>query len=109
MALDLAGLKAQTNVTGTEDEAVLTRLLAAAQGHVERQLGYLLTDTAKLPNGAPADLEHAVYMTAAHWYENREATLVGVTAQPLPFGVPEIIAEHREYTFGLPNEGASDV
>lgn len=99
MALDLAGLKAQVNQTQAIDDALLTRLLTAATGHIERLLGYALDDTTALPDGAPADLELAVYMTAAHWYENREATLVGVTAQALPMGVDDIIANHRTYTF----------
>ena len=109
MSLTLADLKAQTNVTSSSDDALLTRLLAVATKHVERLIGYALSDTEALPDGAPADLEHAVYMTAAHWYENREATLVGVTAQQLPIGVAEILAEHRNYTFGLPCEVADDV
>ncbi|MCR5856573.1 head-tail connector protein [Mesorhizobium sp. J428] len=108
MALDLAGMKAHCNVTGTTDDAVLTRLLAAAQKHVERLLGYALSDTVALPGGAPEDLEHAIYMLAADWYSNREATLVGVTAQPIPFGVASIVAEHRRYTFGLTDEVADN-
>jgi uncharacterized phage protein (predicted DNA packaging) len=99
MALLLADLKAHCNVTGTADDAVLTRLLDAAAKQVERHLGFALDNEVELPDGAPADLEHAVYMLAAHWYENREATLVGMTAQPLPFGVNEILAEFRNYTF----------
>jgi hypothetical protein len=100
MALSLDDLKAHANITGEADDAVLTRLLAAATKHVERQLGYALDDTGELPDGAPADLEHAVYLLAAHWFENRETALVGLTAQPLPFGVADILAEHRRYTFG---------
>jgi uncharacterized phiE125 gp8 family phage protein len=64
----------------------------------------MLGDEGVLPDGAPADLEHAVYMLAAHWYENREASLVGVTAQVLPIGMTDIIAEHRRYTFGACDE-----
>jgi len=100
MAVDLASLKAHCNVTGTDDDAVLTRLLSAASKHVENVLGYDLDDTDELPEGAPADLEQAVLMLAADWYENREATLVGVTAQEVPFGVARILDEYRRYTFG---------
>jgi len=106
MALTLDDLKAHCNVTGSADDALLARLLAVATKHVERQLGYALDDTGTLPNGAPADLEHAVYMLAGHLYENREATLIGAAAQVLPLGVAEIIAEHRRYTFGLCDDEA---
>lgn len=101
MALDLSALKAHTNVTDTADEAVLTRMLAAAKAHTARQLGFALDDEDEFPDGTPDDVEQAVLMLAAHWYENREASIVGVSAQSVPFGYAEIIAERRNYTFGL--------
>jgi uncharacterized phage protein (predicted DNA packaging) len=104
MALDLAALKAHCNVTFSTDDTLLTSKLAAAKAFVERQLGYALTDTTELPDGAPDDLEEAVLQVAAHLYENREATLVGVTAQRLPFGVDEIIAGYRTYSFAVADE-----
>jgi hypothetical protein len=100
IALDLATLKTHCNVTIAVDDALLSRLLDAAKAKVEGDLGYALADTTQLPTGAPSDLEQAVLMTAAHWYENREATLVGVIAQTLPHGAEAIIANHRKYTFG---------
>lgn len=101
MALSLADLKAHCNITGNGEDAILTRLLAVSQAQVERQLGFAL---ASMEGGAPADLEHAVYMLAADHYESREASLVGVSAQAVPFGVMDIINEYRNYTFGLPCE-----
>lgn len=104
MALELGDLKAQCNVTGSGDDAILTRLLAAAKAHVERLLGFALDDDEALPDGPPADLELAVLQLAADWYENREASLVGVSASSIPFGVREIVNEYRRYTFGLAGE-----
>lgn len=104
MALDAATLREHLNgVPDTDD--VLTRLLGASTAHIERLLGYKLTDIEQLPEGPPADLEQAVLMLAADWYENREASLVGVSAQPIPFGVREIVNEHRNYTFGASSDG----
>lgn len=104
MALSLEDLKSHCNVTGHDDDPVLYRLMEAARRRVEGLLGYTLDDEDALPGGAPADLEHAVYMLAAHWYENREASLVGVSAQALPFGIREILADYRRYTFGAVGE-----
>jgi hypothetical protein len=104
MALSLTDLKAQANVTGDADDALLTRLLSVATKMVEKQLGYALDDDDILPDGAPADLEHAVYLVATHLYENREATLIGLTGQALPLGVPEILAEHRNYTYAAEDD-----
>lgn len=103
MALTATDLRDQLNDV-PEGDPFLERLLAAATAHTERQLGFKLDDVEELPDGAPADLEHAILMLAAHLYENREATLVGVSAQELPMGFADIIANHRRYSFG----GAED-
>ncbi len=97
MALDLATLKTQVNQTLATDDALLTRLLMAATRHVESLLGYTL------PTPLPADLEHAVFMVAAHWYEQREETFVGTIVRT-PVGVADIIDEHRNYTFGVSDD-----
>lgn len=81
--------------------------LAAAQGHVERLLGYRLADRfidpADEPDEGddrtefPADLREAILQLVAHWFEHRET--VGQSAQVMPFGTRDIIMEHREFTF----------
>lgn len=82
---------------GAADDALMERKIDAAQAHIENLLGFKIEE--KFTGGAPADLVEAVCQLAAHWIENREATLVGVTAQELPFGVWSIVAENREYSF----------
>ena len=99
MALSINDLKLQLNIVGSSDDTLLNRLLSVATKMVEQHLGFALTDTDELPGGPPADLEHAVYLTAAHLYENREATLIGVVAQALPLGVDSIVSGYRRYTF----------
>lgn len=108
MALELADLIAHCRLQGSPDATdarQLQRLLDAATAHIERLLGFRLTDTDELPSGAPADLELAILQLAADWYENREATLVGITGRPIPFGVQEIVTEYRRYTFGVTSDG----
>lgn len=105
MIVSLMELKQQLNLTpdlGTDDDALLERKIAAAQNHVERLLGFKIEERygAVGQEEIPPALVEAVSQTAAHWFENREATLVGVTAQELPFGVWPIVNEYREYSFG---------
>lgn len=100
MALDLGTLKQHCNIVDDTDNAVLARVLSAATRHVECVLGFALDDESELPDGVPADLDQAVLMLAAHWYENREATLIGISGHDVPFGVSQILGEHRRYTFG---------
>lgn len=104
MALDGTALRDQLNGAPETNEQ-LKRFVDAASAHVERLLGYKLTDAEQLPDGPPADLEMAVLQLAADWYENREASLVGVAAQAIPFGVREIVNEYRNYTFGASDDG----
>lgn len=105
MSLELADLKAHCNVTGSGDDVVLARFLSAATAHIERLLGFKFDNTAELPDGPPADLELAVLQLAADWYENREASLIGITGRPVPFGVSEIVNEYRRWTFGACSDG----
>jgi hypothetical protein len=104
MALSVSDLRKQLNLTGACETTLLTRLLAAATAHVERLLGFRLDDEDELPDGPPADLELAVLQLAADWYENREASLVGASAQTIPIGVAQIVNEYRRYTFGACDE-----
>lgn len=100
MALDIDDLKQHSNlVCDSSEDPVLDRLVKAAQAHVERLLGFAINDEERYPEGAPDDLNLAILQLAAHWYENREASVVGVTAQEVPLGVRDIIREHRAWCF----------
>lgn len=43
----------------------------------------------------PEPLRLALLLLVCHWYENREAVLVGSAAAPLPMGVEALIAPYR--------------
>ena len=51
------------------------------------------------PGDVPEPLREAIRRLAADMYENREASLVGVSAQELPFGVADLIAPWRTWEF----------
>ena len=102
--LTLEALKEQLNLTadqGGGDDNLLTRKLNAAQSYIESLLGFKLAETygGEDQEPVPAALVEVIYQTAAHWYENREAVLVGVSAQELPFGVWPIVNEFRKWSF----------
>ncbi len=98
----LAEVKAHLSFTddiGTVDDALLTRISAAAETHLERKLGFTFAEEFGAPgqDALPEPLQHAVLMLTAHWYENRE--LMQTTMAEMPFGVSDIIREYREWTF----------
>lgn len=98
MIVDVESLKQQLGVTHALDDAMIERKIKAAQDHIERLLGFKIEEqfTAEL---IPPSLVEATSLLAAHWYENREATLVGVNAQTLPLGVHDIVREYRGWSF----------
>lgn len=100
----VAELKEQLNIMadlGTLDDALLGRKIAAAQNHLERLLGFGIEATygGAGQDPIPPALVEAVSQLAAHWYETREASSP-TTLQTIPFGVQEIVAEFREWSFG---------
>lgn len=97
MIVSLEELKAHLNITTAIDDALLPAKIAAAQSQLEGWLGYAIEEEY---DDVPPALKEAVLQLAAHWYENREATLVGVNAQSLPLGFEDIVANFRRYSFG---------
>ena len=101
---DLAAAKYQLNLTTTDDDVLLARLFSAAQDWLEAQLGYKLAD--RFTTGSPATLNippalyQGILLMTGHWYANREATLVGVSAAPLPLGLSEIVQDWRDWSWG---------
>jgi uncharacterized phage protein (predicted DNA packaging) len=94
-ALDLADIKAHLNITDDADDALLTEKIAVAEDWVEHFLGCELSDFDEVPGG----VREAIRQLVAHLYENREASLVGVSAEALPFGLIDLLSPHREWVF----------
>jgi hypothetical protein len=96
-SVDLATAKAHLNVTDTADDLLIQSKIDAAEAHVEHVLGRKLA--VGFEGGVPDDVREAILQLASHFYENREATLVGINAEELPFGLWSLLAPHREYVF----------
>jgi hypothetical protein len=92
--ITLEQAKAHLNVTLDADDALLTDKLAAAKAWIG---AYTASDPDG--NGTPAPVNEAVLQLTAHLYENREASLVGVTATALPFGFLDLLAPYRAFAF----------
>ncbi len=101
MIVTVEEMKRQLGITddlGTLDDELIEGKIEAAQDHIERLLGYTLAS--EFPSGnVPGSIKEGIRLLAAHWYENREASIVGVNAQEIPYGVREIIREYRSWSF----------
>lgn len=101
MIVTLDEMKGQLNLTGDEDNDLVSGKIKAAQGHIETLLGFKLGATygGAGQDEVPDALKEAVMQLAAHWYENREATIVGVGIQHVPYSIQEIVREYRKWSF----------
>jgi hypothetical protein len=106
MALTVDDLIAHLNATGIPADdaemALRQRMLDGASAHIGNLLGFAVDDADQSPDGTPADLETAILMLAAYWYDNRETGFISTAAQAIevPFSVWAIVNEHRNYSFG---------
>lgn len=104
MIVDVKTVKEQLGQTLDIDDALIERKIAAAQDHIESLLGFKIEEEyppAGTPSvtTAPASLIECVCQLAAHWYENREASIAGVGMTTIPFGVADIVREHRRWSW----------
>lgn len=87
----LSELKVRLGIVEDTDNQMLEAILEESQSFIEGSLGYAI------PANHPKDLHFAVAATAAHFYENREATVVGLSIVAAPLSVQDIIANRRNY------------
>lgn len=73
------------------DEDLIESKLAAASNWVAAFTG------AEITSATPPRVKEAILMLTAHLFNNRETVLVGVTAQQLPFGLLDMLADYRAW------------
>jgi uncharacterized phage protein (predicted DNA packaging) len=93
--LEIDDLKAHLNISDDVDDQLIAARIEAAEAFVDR---WIATPLAEL-DPVPPDLKQAVRLLVGHWYENREATLVGVGAEQVPLGFWDLITPHRVWSF----------
>jgi uncharacterized phage protein (predicted DNA packaging) len=91
--------KAHMNVTTDADDDLIAGKIAAAEAWIGKFIGSALDDAETFPDGTPEPIKEAVRQLVSHLYENREATLVGITMTDVSPGLFDLIAPYREYVF----------
>lgn len=64
---------------------------------VEYTAGYVGAGSPMDASGVPKGIVRALKLTVAHWFENREAILVGTVSKELEMGVKDAIQPYRNY------------
>jgi len=96
----LAKVKQQARVETDEEDELVKDYVAAALFHVEQHCDVELVDgDATEPNqlAITPDIWQAVYLLVAHWYANREAVVVGVSAASMPIGVERLLWYRKRF------------
>jgi uncharacterized phage protein (predicted DNA packaging) len=98
--VSLAEIKQQLRIDHDDDDALLTRKIASAQDHLERLLGFKIENTygGESQDPVPPAMVECVSQLAAHWYENREATMPDAP-ELLPLSVYDVVSEYRNYSW----------
>ena len=94
MTISLEDMKAHLRVTISDDDVIIADKLATAAEWISKYTG-IPTDSS-----TPGPVNEAVRQLTAHLYANREASLVGVTAQSLPFGVLDLLTPYTPFVCG---------
>lgn len=81
---------------GEADDALLGRHLAAAEGLLERELGFTFAEQYPDPEDVPAALKQGVLWLAADFYEGRGQPQ---GKEALPPHVAQIVQAYREWSF----------
>ncbi|MEH2469745.1 hypothetical protein V1281_001008 [Nitrobacteraceae bacterium AZCC 2161] len=91
MTISLADMKAHLRVTIDDDDVIIADKLVTAAEWVSSYTAIPLDAV------NPAPVDEAVRQIAAHLYANREASLIGATAQSLPFGALDLLRPYAPF------------
>lgn len=93
---------AQYHLDESAEPALLTPAYGGSWPTVRQQAGAISIEYTAGYEAAPAPLKQALLLLIGHWYENREAIVIGTTATELPFAVQYIVDEFSVRRFILP-------
>ncbi len=89
-------LKRQAVVETSEQDEELSAYLSAAEAATERNLQQSLSTYADAGGNLPPDLLQAIYLLAATWVANKEAS-APVQLRSIPYGYEFLITPHINY------------
>lgn len=87
--------KKHLNLDGSDDDELIALYVGAAERFIENYTGKALSGF----DPVPVDLQLAVLMLVAFYYEQREAASFGVTMHLAPYSIISIANSYREKWF----------
>lgn len=84
----LEEVKQYLRIDGSEEDFFLASLILAAHEYIKNAVDMPVDETNDLH-------KLAVYLLIAHWYENRQAVVVGTISKDLEFSLKSILSQMR--------------
>lgn len=97
--LSVIDLKEHLNITEGTDDTLIASKIGAAEAWITQFIGVALDDAETFPDGTPEPIKEAIRQLVAHLYENREATLVGISITDVSPGLFDLMAPYRVWEF----------
>lgn len=97
--LSVIDLKEHLNIIDADDDSVIAAKIGAAEAWIAQFIGVALDDAETFPDGTPEPIKEAIRQLVAHLYENREATLVGLSITDVSPGLFDLMAPYRVWSF----------
>lgn len=95
MYVTLEDIKRHLNVDFNEDDELIASMIEAAEASVEQSIGASLADITMDEGKFPKDLEHAIRIMTAVFYEYREGFTHGKIMQ-VPFTLAHLLTPYRK-------------
>ncbi|MEZ2406929.1 head-tail connector protein [Bosea sp. RCC_152_1] len=95
MIITVDDLKAHLRIENDLEDGVLSAKIDAASSYIEQYIGKELSSF----DPVPAAIKEAVRLLAGHYYAHREATLTDGRANPIAYGVVDLIEPFRVWKF----------
>lgn len=93
--MSLADLKGHLNIVSGDDDELIGNKIAVAEEWIGQFVGTPLSEFDPLPE----PLKEAVRQMVSHLYENREATLIGISMTDVSPGLFDLMRPYREWAF----------
>lgn len=97
--LSVIDLKEHLNIAEGTDDGLIASKIDAAEAWIAQFIGVALDDAEAFPDGTPEPIKEAIRQLVAHLYENREATLVGLSITDVSPGLFDLMAPYRVWSF----------
>lgn len=97
--LTLIEAKEHCHVDFDDDDDIITRLMDVTEAAVANEIGEDLADL-EVESILPADLIHSMYLLLAHFYNVREAVIIGTISSDVPLAYKMLLLPYKTYTVG---------